>query len=417
MVVDSMEEMNGPLVAASALNGAENAMTKALALRRWWEQVDASDGYRERSQLMQTYNAPDKSFSFYGMANLGARDLPVMGEVEERIFDQPKGTNIEGVRRELREFVLRYLLRVSDFRKPSAFVMEKNRRPAGCLRRLNFCQDETINQKGFGFSQWYHKKSDNGVIGRFADDKRFEITDLREIGKTFDWIMLGVKIFDFTFTFTPFGQNLPQLTVPLEESSFLMICPEFIVDQSGLRVMKSGERVIGQYGFGYGFVPNPTARTLGYGPGEFEVAFQHIHFRLLENGRVHVQLVFVANRLQKVVNVPLDPIRFGLNIADWASFGVAKPALAPLRLALNKLPSVPLVDPITSLIDLVNFVTVGEAGRILCISRRRLEQVFLIRHFLQHHDMINGALQTWRGIEDWTDEALLPEWVKTGVSS
>ncbi|HUG70821.1 MAG TPA: hypothetical protein VMM76_23940 [Pirellulaceae bacterium] len=392
-------------------------MARAVALRRWWEQVDEVDGYQRRSRLARTFNDPDTSFSFYGVAGIDGRDVPVMGEVEEMLFDQPKGSNLDGFRRELREFVLRYLMRVSDFRKPTGYVANETPRRSGLLRQLSFCQDDSVAREGFGYAQWYYKRSDNGQVGRFTDEKRYEITDVREIGSTFDWIMLRVRIFDFTFAFKPFGQNFPQLNVPLDESSFLIMSPEFIVDETGPRVLPSGERVIGQYGFGYGFVPDPTVGVLGYGPGEFDVAFQHIHFRVLENGQARVQLVFVANRLQRVANVPLVPINLSFDIANFLSLGLAKPVLQPLRRFAERLPLPPSFDPITALVDFANFATVGQAARQLCISRERLEEIFLVRHFIQHHDMITGALLTWREIRDWTNETTLPQWVKTGVSS
>jgi hypothetical protein len=289
--------------------------------------------------------------------------------------------------------------------------------PNRVLRSLSFCQSESIARKGFGYVQWYRKRSDTGEIQRFPEEKRFEITDVREIGSSFDWIMLSVNIFDFSFTLKPFGERVLQLKVPLDESSFLIMSPEFIVDRTEPHTLPNGEKVIGQYGFGYGFVPDPTVGVLGYGPGEFDVAFQHVHFRVLENGQIRVQLVFVANRLQRVASVPLFPVNLAFGIADIASLGLARPLLRPLKQAAGRLPPSPRVDPVTALVDTANIATAGQAARQLCISRERLEEIFLVRHFMQHHDMITGALLTWRAIPDWTDEQMLPEWVKTGVSS
>ena len=74
-------------------------------------------------------------------------------------------------------------------------------------------------------------------------------------------------------------------------------------------------------------------------------------------------------------------------------------------------------DPLSTAVDLANLFSAGQAKRRFCISREQLEKTFLLKHFDQHYQMINGALQTWREIPDWRNDAALPAWVKTGVSS
>jgi hypothetical protein len=68
-------------------------------------------------------------------------------------------------------------------------------------------------------------------------------------------------------------------------------------------------------------------------------------------------------------------------------------------------------------ISLANLVTGGLAGRQFCISMEELQRRFLVQHFMQHYEMLTGSVLTWRQIPDWLDQANLPQWVITGLSS
>ena len=74
-------------------------------------------------------------------------------------------------------------------------------------------------------------------------------------------------------------------------------------------------------------------------------------------------------------------------------------------------------DPARAYIALANVATLGEARRRLKISKKQLEKLFMAEHFMQHYNLISGALSTWRQIPDWLDADALPEWVRSGVSS
>jgi hypothetical protein len=169
---------------------------------------------------------------------------------------------------------------------------------------------------------------------------------------------------------------------------------------------------------GYAFIKNPEEQLLGYGPGEFDAAFQQIVFRIYGDGEIRVKLVFVANRPRKIANVPLAPADWALGLADAFSLGVAAPLLTPLRKTMSGAPfRLGSFDPVSIGVDFANLLTGRQAEEQLCISREQLEKAFLLKHFDQHYEMISGALQTWRQIPDWRDEAALPAWVRTGVSA
>jgi hypothetical protein len=126
-------------------------------------------------------------------------------------------------------------------------------------------------------------------------------------------------------------------------------------------------------------------------------------------------MVFVANRPKRIVNLRLDPLGWGMALADWMTLGAARPFLDPFRRALAGRPtSVGGLDPVYAYVDAANFLSGGLSSQTLCISREQLDRDFLLQHFMQHYQTIAGSLGTWRVIPDWLDDARLPDWVLRG---
>ena len=396
----------------------EKTLEDALQLKRWWERVDETNAYQQRFELIRKFNRPDASFGFFDEATLGHGTTPVMGEVEDMFYDQPKSADVETFQRELREFVLHYFLRISDYRRPEAYLEARSRQRVPGLELLSWCPDEDVERRGFGYSQVYYKLRTNGQIGKFAPDKQDRIVDLRRIGDEFEWVVVKVNIFNFRFEFEPFGSGLPQVAVPLQESSYLLLSRDFIVDDETASVDRDGQRVQGRYGFGYAFLRDPGEDLLGYGPGQFDVAFQSVNFRVLETGATRACLVFVANRPRQIVNLPIAPVDWSFRIADALTFGATSSLFGQVRRALDRPPlRWSGLDPVLTYVTLANLSSGGLASKQLCISKELLEKVFLVRHFVQHYDMLTGSLQTWRRVPNWLDADSLPEWVRTGVTS
>jgi hypothetical protein len=397
-------------------DAAEHALSGARQLRAHWRRANALGNYGRRFELVRAFNGPETSFGFFDDAIVDGRPLPVMGNFDEMLFDQPKSSAPRVFERQLREFVLRYLMRVSDFRQPNSYAAKGRAAPAHLGSPFSWCPDETPVRKGFGYSQWYYKSLETGVIGKFAEDRRSEIIDLREIGRTYEWIMIRVKIFDFTLTLRPFGDTGPELVIPLDEESFLVVSHDFVEDDSRPAREPDGRRTVGRYGFGYAYVKSPT-NLIAYGPGQFDAAFQDIHFRVFENGEVRSRLVFVANRPTHIAQVPVAPVDWLLQLTNVATLGVGAPWLASLSQSVGRFTNrLGRFDPVLAYTDLANALTAGRAADQFCISREQLETAFLVRHFIQHYQMLSGALITWRMCRDWTNHAALPDWVRKGTT-
>ena len=161
--------------------------------------------------------------------------------------------------------------------------------------------------------------------------------DLREIGSTYDWTIAQVRIFDFSFT-VPIVPDRAGARFELHEDSYLILSPEFIVD-----IESPATGVLGEYGFGYGFIHNPDPSSLAFGPGQFEAAYKTFRFRILETGEVQVHMEFVVNRPTAALRVsfagahfdPVYPAIDAINLFTggyaakaWGIFAIARPAFS-----------------------------------------------------------------------------------------
>ncbi|HLE84731.1 MAG TPA: hypothetical protein VJG13_10370 [Thermoanaerobaculia bacterium] len=406
-----------PDIEAKLLASVEDCLAKGRDLKRWWDRVYPQDGFTRRFELGRTFHEPDASFGFFDEAPIGGASRPVMGNFQEMFYDRPKGQrggsgapSAAWMRDQIREFVLRYFMRVSDFRAPQGFSESWRPPMSGLFDPLSWCPRQGSTDRGFGFRQLYFKRPGAAEVETFPEEERYAIVDLREIGTTYEWIVVKVKIFDFQFDFAPFGPDLPKIVFPLEEYSYLVVHRDFLLAEDDPE-----PGVLGRYGFGYAFLKNPEPSAVGYGPGEFDYAIELIDFHVLENGTVRVPMVFVVNRPTRILNLRLDPMRWGLTMANAMTLGLASGLFRSLAAALPKMPmAAGGFDPVYAYIDFARFASGGLAEDVLCISREQLEREFLVKHFMQHYDTISGSLETWRLIPDWLATEELPPWVITG---
>lgn len=395
----------------------EQFLADAIELKKWWECASATQSYHTRFTLERTFHRPDRSFGFFDEVQLKRGRMPIMGSVQDMFFDQLRVpasmivSSAEWMRNQVRQFVLRYFMRISSFRPPEAATPHPHSAvDSGGL--FNWCPQSDVRRQGFGFSQLYYKRVD-GVIGRFSSDEESTIIDVRELFHRYEWIIAKVEIFDFDFRFRPFINSSLEVLFGLNEESYLVLSKDFILDCE-----TPSEDYLGSYGIGYGFVRTPGSALIAYGPGQFDAAFELIQFHVLRSGRTDVHMVFVANRPDRILRLEIQPVKWAFELANLMSLGFASKVLSPLREIVDSLPCPDAsFDPIYEYIGVANALTGGWAGERLCISREELDKRFLIQHFMQHYNTIMGSLLTWRQIPDWTDEAALPQWVLTGRAS
>jgi hypothetical protein len=399
------------------IDDAERALAAGLALRRWWEAREADGSYAEPFELARTFNRAERVTGFFDAAPLGDRVLPVMGLVQEMLFDQPKQAPSAKVREELREFVLHYFLRVSSFREPQSSVPRDQRRRSAVRRAfqpLSLCPEPEDARRGFGYTQLYYKLRGSGVVGKFPRHLQSRVADLRRMEDIYEWIVLRVDIFNFNFNFTPFAGRAFSLSFPLREETYIVISRDFVADRDD-----PSPGLLGHYGIGYALLkPAPRPTIFAYGPGYFDAGFQLIDFYVDRRGEIRVRMVFVSNRPRQVLNLDVNPVTLGFALADVFTLGLTSRLFGPVRDVLERLsPSIPNFDPVTAYINVANLLTGGLASDQLCATLGTLERdPMLLTHFMEHYEMISGALTTWRHVQSWLDRAELPEGVKEGTN-
>src|SRR2546422_76216 len=396
----------------------EGARADGVALKRWWDRT-FPDGFAYKFDLERVFNRPADSFGFFDQVQLKRGLLPVMGNFQDMFYDQPRTPTslrqeaARWMRAQIREFVLRYFMRVSAFRQPEVYVESGRPVLPGYLGRLSWCTQPDILRQGFGFKQHYYKLRASGQVGKFSEGDETAIVDLREIGPKYEWIVVKVRIFDFSLRFKPFGANGPQLSVPLTEDSYLVLSRDFILNEDN-----PSPECLGRYGLGYAFIKDPAEGLIGYGPGQFRAAMEIINFEVSKNGEIRVSMAFVADRPERIANVSLNPVDWSFRLADLFSLGMTSRLLGPVRNTLERIPTnTDSFDPVYGFVSLANTLTANQAEQQLCISKEQLEKGFLAQHFIQHYMTIVGSLLTWRQIPDWLDTAHLPEWVVMGRSA
>jgi len=405
-----------------ALASVDEYLRRGLDLKRWWDQAWATNSFAQKFLLTTSVDRPDESFGFFDVAQVGGREMPIMGNYQALFYDQPKSPTAsrtvaaEWMRDQIRQFALRYFMRVSSFQLPEVFVPPDDRRPVpSFLRPLSWCPEENPQRIGFGFRQYFYKLAGSGRIGAFPEADREAIVDLREIGPVYEWIVPCVNIFNFNFTTQPFGPGTPKLSVPLEEGSYLVMTRDFVVHEE-----EPSPDLLGRYGFGYAFIKNPPTSSpvsLAYGPGEFDAAIEIIQWSVDKAGMIRSEAIFVVNRPTRVASISLNPLRWGWAAASLLTSGASRYVLEPFRRAWELLPGSDAgVDPSQLYITMANLLTGGLAQRDFCVSLRQLERDFLVQHFQQHHETLVGSLETWRQIPDWLDTGALPPWVLSGRS-
>ncbi len=399
------------------LANVDPCLADGIALLDWWRQAEASGGFSERFELSRVFNRPDTGYSFFAEAPIPSGRLPVMGDVPWVFYDQTKGRDVGRWNREVREFALRYFMRISDFRLPQVVTEGQPKPPPAPLDLLSFCPPATISREGFGYEQLFYKLRGSGGIGRFPPGESFAIIDQRELFERYEWVVANVQIFDFALSF-PLDPSLPRFELPLPESQLVILHRAFVEDDA-----KPSAGCVGRYQFGYAMLRAPDDDSiLAYGPGRFDAGFQLFTFTVADDSQVRVRMPFVVNRPRRILDLSLDPLDWALRGARLVDrfLGSAETAswLASIQQAAARLPFRPGgFDPVTTGITLANLLTLGQASARFCISKADLEKFFLIFHFNQYYTMITSSLLTWRQIPDWLDSERIPEWVKSGVSS
>lgn len=372
----------------------DQSLAGGLEVYDWWKKVDAARSYREAFELERAFNPADRATAFFDDAPLSGGKVPVMGVVQEMTFDFSR-LDPKDARRQVREFVLHYMLRVTDYRRPAAFM----------LRDVERTTEQQAQMDGWGYSQIYYKLCDGGRIGKFPEAAQSKIADMREIGRTFDWIVFQVRLFNLAFDLSPMGDSYPHLLWPVAAftNEYVIASKELIVNEENPE-----PGVLGRYGYGCATLRDNALRKgpLLWGPGRFYPGFAAFVFEVRSSGETYVIAPFAVNRPDRVVGLEPDPISSLFGFGDRLLSGL------PSRfIPVKKTEFDPVLGPIAILNSATGHIFEDRFG----LSKETLERFLLVQHFMSVYELLAGASATYCRVPDWgAPENELPDWVQNG---
>ena len=190
-------------------------------LKAWWSRVEAGETRIERFELFPATPGSEPVWGFFGEALVQGQNVPVMGDVVDAFFDQPRvpppmqRQAAHWMREQVEEFALHYWLRAEAAALPQPYPELGHAAAAPFLSWLSLCFPADQEFSGYGNVQRLFKLRAGGRVGEFPLPERRAIIDLRELESTYAWITLDTREFDFNITIGGAGNDAPNLVLPL----------------------------------------------------------------------------------------------------------------------------------------------------------------------------------------------------------
>ncbi len=421
-------ESNEQLTAAdwAIIDNVNTAMRDGWEVYQWWLQASASDppAYDHTYTLIGDYHGRGETQGFRSMVDVAGKRSPFIGVDQHIFFDhiRPLGStatkrknHMLWVREQLREFVMGYYQRVMKLPKPQNYPQLSEPDLPDAVRAVSGWPNTDINMQGFGCMQFYYNKKNGGGIGKFDADEQFKVIDLRSLEEVYEWIVMQFQFFKFGLDVQPLGRDAPQMNVIATQTPYLVTNKDWIIDRTYDWDKPKNGSIIAEYGPGYAFVAHPEPALVTFGPNRAQPAFDSLYFELHKDGKIMVRSIFAIPDVKRILNVPLNPVQIGFDMADLASFGYASKFLAPAKKAFDQLPGSNIgFDPIMGSLRLGNLMTGGLLSSQLCLNKDMITRYAMLIHSNEIGEEIAGARRTWGLGADWTNPETLPEWVKTG---
>ncbi len=200
----------------SIIDQAETYLARGLEIYRWFRSAQRSRSFAHRFKLFDQLHRRDTNYGFLDDITVAGESFPVLGTAQTTNYAQPKmpptasaeakQNSVEWMRGQVREYMLRYFMRVSSYRAPQFTPARPDREAPAFLRRLpylvNLGAAGPVGRRGWGYRQLYYKRTD-GEVGKFDKSAQRKIVDVREIGAKYEWVILEVHVFDFDLSGAP----------------------------------------------------------------------------------------------------------------------------------------------------------------------------------------------------------------------
>jgi len=274
------------------IDKTEQALREGAQLLRWCRAGDRERGISAFPlDLKRTSRLPNRAEGYFGELEINGVPTSVMGCRQSIEFGRAWDTGSSGAdaATALTDFVLGEL-----------------------LTRAHWITDDG-HPGGFGVKQSLYRTVD-GSYGAVPATEEEGCVDLRTLGRTYDWILLTLRLHDFVIDIGPLRKRFKMAVCAAPSAEFVQL-----IDQP------SRDHAIAVT-FGYPLVPYaPIPNYFGFGPGKFGVAIKLFHFFLRTDGGIRVDMEFAAApRCQRVLDFgPLpDPIYGGAALLHWITGGL-----------------------------------------------------------------------------------------------
>ena len=404
------------LGAPPSIADVETALAQARDLKAWWHRVEAGGEEIERFELYPATPGSEPVWGFYGEAPVRGTLLPVMGNVVDDFFDQPRVPPAQQAQAaawmlaQVEEFALHYWLRASASALPEPYPELGHGAAAPYLSWISLCFPVDQDFSGSRYLQRLFRLQDDGRIGEFPPQARTAILDLRRLESMFDWITLDATDFDFNITVGGFGEDAPSLVLPLTINVHYVASADLSENQRD-----PDPSTLGAFGPGFGFLRAANPRVLAAAPDMIQPGLRLQTLRVLATGEVRSRSLLIMPRPEKILNLSVLAPDFFLGAADFLSLGATRSLTQQVQGAFDRshLHNVGF-DPLLASIRLLNLMTGGRAASELCISKEQVEKKILAKDALGARQGILSSRQIWLQVPDWLDRDAIPPWVIRG---
>lgn len=402
--------------AEPSIDDIENALAQARDLKAWWARVEAGEEPVERFELFPAGPGSEPVWGFFGEAPVQGENVPVMGDVVDDFFDQPRvppAQQRQAARwmlEQVEEFALHFWLRAEASALPQPYPELGHAAAAPYLSWLSLCFPPGQEFSGSANVQQLFKLRADGRIGAFPSRERTAIIDLRELEKTYEWVTLDTTDFDYNITVGGVGDDAPSLVVPLTATVHRVMSADLLVSQ---RAPAAG--TLAAFGPGFGLIRTTNPGVLAVAPGMIQPGLRLQSLRVLDSGEVRSRGVMVMPRPERIASFSVFAPDLWLGALDFMTLGATRGLTQPLRNALNQLPGPDVgFDPVLNPIQLLNLLTGNRAATELCLSQEQVEKEILAKSSQAMRLETLGLRQTWLQVPDWLDSEAIPEWVVRG---
>ena len=394
----------------------ETALAQARDLKVWWARVEAGSEKVERFELFPAVPGSEPVWGFFGEAPVQGKNVPVMGEVADDFFDQPRvppAKQRQAARwmlGQIEEFALHYWLRSQASALPEPYPELGHGTPAPWLSWLSLCFPADQEFSGSRNLQRLFKLRDSGRIGEFPLAVRTAIVSLRQLETTFEWITLDTTSFNFNITVGGAHDESPSFVVPLTAKVHCVTSAELIVNRH-----RPGPGTLGDFGPGIGLISTASSGVLSIAPDMIRPGLRLQSLRVLETGEVRWRDVAIMPRPRQIASLSVLAPDLFLGAVDAMTLGTARGLTRTVKQALANLPLPAFgFDPVLGSIRLLNLMTGNRAADELCISQEQVEKEILAKQAQAMRQGALGSRQIWLQVPDWLDRTAIPGWVVRG---